>query len=149
MSTERGLIVDESELTTSAGRKIWQTEWTIREISQLYKVSYRALRHYEQIGCIKPRRAGQARFYSIEDRLRIQMVLKAKKLGFTLSEIREVFYRGGIDSASNFEDKLQPQQITDQIVQLERQRDDINYAIQHLRALHKRLEDKDATGTDT
>jgi DNA-binding transcriptional MerR regulator len=149
MSTERSLIADESELTTSAGHKIWQTEWTIREISQLYKVSYRTLRYYEQFGCIRPRRSGQARFYSIEDRLRIQMVLKGKKLGFSLSEIREVFYRGGIDNASRFEDKLRPQQIADQIVHLERQRDDINYAIQHLRALHKRLEHEDVTGTGT
>src|SRR5271154_1906692 len=64
-----------------------QSEMTISQMSRLFGVSLRTLRFYEDRGLIKPRREGNARFYRGADRVRMEMILKGKKLGFTLTEI--------------------------------------------------------------
>ena len=77
------------------------------------------------------------RLYSGADRLRLQMIIKGKQLGFTLTEIAELI--GAQDSGDDFEEKLQPAQITTQIDHLERQRREIDDAIMRLKATHDRL----------
>jgi len=57
-----------------------------------------------------------------------------KKLGFTLTEIRNLIGGKGANETPDLEEKLQPQQIVNQIGHLERQRDDIVSAIQRLRS---------------
>src|SRR5271166_3261323 len=59
-------------------------------MSRLFGVSLRTLRFYEDRGLIKPRREGNARFYRGADRVRREMILKGKKLGFTLTEIQDL-----------------------------------------------------------
>ena len=63
---------------------------TISQMSRLYGVSLRTLRFYEDRGLIKPRREGNARYYRAADRVRLDMILRGKKLGFTLSEISDL-----------------------------------------------------------
>jgi hypothetical protein len=67
-----------------------QSEMTISQMSRLFGVSLRTLRVYEDRGLIKPRREGNARFYRGGDRVRMEMILKGKKLGFTLTEIQDL-----------------------------------------------------------
>jgi DNA-binding transcriptional MerR regulator len=57
------------------------------DVAKHLGVTPRALRFYESRGLISPRREGRARIYSQVDRRRIGLILKAKKLGFTLTEI--------------------------------------------------------------
>jgi DNA-binding transcriptional MerR regulator len=64
-----------------------QAELTIRQMSRLFSVSLRTLRFYEGRGLIQPRREGNTRFYCAADRACMEMILKGKKLGFTLTEI--------------------------------------------------------------
>ncbi len=63
---------------------------TISQMSRLYGVSLRTLRFYEDRGLIKPRREGNARYYRSSDRTRMDMIVKGKKLGFTLTEISDL-----------------------------------------------------------
>jgi DNA-binding transcriptional MerR regulator len=56
----------------------------ISQMSRVFGVSLRTLRFYENRGLIKPRREGNARYNRASDRIRMEMVLKGKKLGFTL-----------------------------------------------------------------
>jgi DNA-binding transcriptional MerR regulator len=114
-------------------------EMTIGQLAAEFGVSLRTLRFYEDRKLLRPRRDGTARLYSNADRLRLQMILKGKQLGFTLTEISELI--GAQDSTENFEEKLQPQQIATQIDHLERQRREIDEAISRLRATHARLAD--------
>lgn len=114
-------------------------EMTIGQLAAEFGVSLRTLRFYEDRKLLRPRRDGTARLYSNADRLRLQMILKGKQLGFTLTEISELI--GAQDSSDNFEEKLQPQQIATQIDHLERQRREIDEAISRLRATHARLAD--------
>lgn len=66
-----------------------QTEWaTIGDIARDFDVTLRTLRFYESRGLLSPRREGMNRLYSEQDRSRLELILKGKKLGFTLTEIR-------------------------------------------------------------
>jgi DNA-binding transcriptional MerR regulator len=112
-------------------------ESTIGEMAAEYGVSLRTLRFYEDRRLLRPRREGTMRLYSGVDRLRLQMIIKGKQLGFTLTEIADLI--GTQDSSVDFEEKLQPAQITTQIDHLERQRREIDDAIARLRATHARL----------
>ena len=107
---------------------------TISQMSRLYSVSPRALRFYEDRGLIKPRREGNSRFYRSADRVRLEMILQGKKLGFTLTEINDLIGGKGAKETRDLEEQLKPHQIVSQIGHLERQRDEIDSAIQRLRA---------------
>jgi DNA-binding transcriptional MerR regulator len=116
-----------------------QAEMTISQMSRLYGVSLRTLRFYEDRGLIKPRREGNARYYRGADRVRMEMIMRGKKLGFTLTEINDLIGGKGANETPDLEEQLQPQQIVNQIGHLERQRDEIDGAIERLRATHGRL----------
>jgi DNA-binding transcriptional MerR regulator len=116
-----------------------QEEMTISQVSRAFGVSLRTLRFYEDRGLIKPRREGNARYYRPADRVRMEMILKGKKLGFTLTEIQDLIGGKGATETPDLEDQLNSQQIDTQINHLERQRSEIEGAIQRLRATQSRL----------
>jgi DNA-binding transcriptional MerR regulator len=123
--------------TTTAGQD--QAEMTISQMSRLYGVSLRTLRFYEDRDLIKPRREGNARFYRGVDRVRMEMILRGKKLGFTLTEIKDLIGANGAHETPDLEEQLQPNQIVNQIGHLERQRSEIDSAIERLKATQSRL----------
>ena len=116
-----------------------QPELTISQMSRVFGVSLRTLRFYEDRGLIKPRREGNARYYRGTDRIRMEMILKGKKLGFTLTEIQDLIGGKGASETTDLEDQLNPQQIVTQIGHLERRRNEIEGAIERLRATQSRL----------
>jgi DNA-binding transcriptional MerR regulator len=128
-----------SEGQTSAGPEAGPVEMSISQMSRLYGVSLRTLRFYEDRGLIRPRREGNARYYRGVDRVRMEMILRGKKLGFTLTEINDLIGGKGANETPDLEEQLQPQQIVNQIGHLERQRNEIDSAIERLRATHDRL----------
>jgi DNA-binding transcriptional MerR regulator len=131
-----GAVLDEeSRVALDSG----QPELTISQMSRLFGVSLRTLRFYEDRGLIKPRREGNARYYRGTDRVRMEMILKGKKLGFTLTEIQDLIGGKGTTETTDLEDQLNPQQIVTQIGHLERQRSEIDGAIERLRATQSRL----------
>ena len=64
--------------------------YTISELSREFKVTPRALRFYEDKGLIAPRREGLSRIYSARERARLTIILRGKRLGFPLSDIKEI-----------------------------------------------------------
>jgi DNA-binding transcriptional MerR regulator len=130
-----GALLEEGRSALDSG----QPELTISQMSRLFGVSLRTLRFYEDRGLIKPRREGNARYYRATDRMRMEMILKGKKLGFTLTEIQDLIGGKGASETVDLEDQLNPQQIVSQISHLERQRSEIEGAIERLRATQNRL----------
>jgi DNA-binding transcriptional MerR regulator len=63
--------------------------YTVTELAKELGMTPRAVRFYEDKGLIAPRRAGTTRVYSVRDRARMILIRRGKRLGFTLSEIRE------------------------------------------------------------
>ncbi len=101
----------------------------IGEVAREYGVTERALRFYETKGLLIARREGRSRRYGPEELNRLAMLLKAKKLGFTLSEIRQLFAAQARGSAFD----ISRRQCVDQIKLLECRKRDIETALVELR----------------
>lgn len=110
---------------------------TISQVAEKLGMTQRALRFYESRGLVAPRREGQTRFYSSWDVERLALILKAKKLGFTLSEIAQMVQAG--EGASAHSLKLSRTKCAEQISVLERQVQDAGDALNELRRIHTML----------
>ena len=64
--------------------------WTIAELAEEFGVTHRTIRFYEDRGLITPQRRGTRRIYHPRDRVRLELVLRGKRLGFDLAEIRRI-----------------------------------------------------------
>ena len=104
---------------------------TIGEVAARYQVTMRALRFYEDRGLLTPRRIDGARFYDSAATRQLELVLKGKRLGFSLAEIRELARAGHRGDASDL--ALGPEQVNAQIELLHRQRTGIERAIDELK----------------
>ena len=114
-------------------------EMTINETAKFYGITLRTLRFYEDRGLICPRQLDKSRFYSAADRARIQMILKGKRFGFTLTEISSLIGASGQKGAivPDLESRLKPSQISAQLAHLERQRREMDIAITELCSICK------------
>ncbi len=66
------------------------TTWTIGELAQDFDTTLRTIRFYEDKGLLAPERQGQARVFHARDRVRLQLILRGKRLGFSLDEIAQI-----------------------------------------------------------
>jgi DNA-binding transcriptional MerR regulator len=64
--------------------------WTITELADEHGVTLRTLRHYEDVGLLSPERRGTTRVFHQRDRIRLRLILRGKRLGFTLPEIATI-----------------------------------------------------------
>lgn len=64
--------------------------WSIAQVADLFGVTHRTVRHYEELGLISPERRGTQRLYHRRDRTRLALVLRGKRLGFPLEQIRTI-----------------------------------------------------------
>ncbi|MBB2892509.1 MerR family transcriptional regulator [Flexivirga oryzae] len=67
-----------------------QETWTIAELADAFDVTHRTIRHYEELGLISPERRGTARVFHRRDRTRLALILRGKRIGFPLEEIRTI-----------------------------------------------------------
>ena len=82
-----------------------RAEFSISELASEFHITPRAIRFYEDQGLLAPRREGQRRIYSPRDRTRLKLTLRGKRLGLTLSEIRDLIdmYEPGRDERAQLE----------------------------------------------
>jgi DNA-binding transcriptional MerR regulator len=104
------------------------TEHTISDLAAEFGVTYRAIRFYEDKGLLHPRRDGERRLYDEAQRERLKIIHTSTRLGFTLAETAEILALGGVD-------RLPPERRAAQIEHLQKQREQIEYAIRDLMAL--------------
>ena len=64
--------------------------WSITDLAGEYDVTLRTLRHYEDVGLISPERRGTTRVVHNRDRIRLALILRGKRLGFSLDEIATI-----------------------------------------------------------
>ncbi len=62
----------------------------IAELAREFEVTARTIRHYEAEGLIAPSRDGQRRIYRPRDRTRLRLIIRGRRLGFSLAEVREI-----------------------------------------------------------
>jgi DNA-binding transcriptional MerR regulator len=114
--------------------------FTIRNLCVEFKVTPRALRFYEDKGLLYPAREGMNRVYNHRDRARLQLILRGKRVGLSLSEIREILdlYDENDGGAAQMAKSLK--KFRERIAALEAQREDIDGAIEQLRGGCARME---------
>jgi DNA-binding transcriptional MerR regulator len=109
--------------------------YTIGDLAKQFELSLRTLRFYESRGLLSPRRQGLRRIYGRKDTERLIVVLKAKKLGLTLSEIRQMI----VEEDSQQTLRLSRERCLAQISILESKLADIEEALIELRSMHSSL----------
>lgn len=120
--------------------------FTITDLAAIFAVTPRAIRFYEDQGLITPQRQGQNRIYSRRDRARLAWILRGKRVGFSLAEIREMLdlYDAGDGRAR--QRRLTIDRCRDRITVLEEQRADIDDMIDELQRFVATLEELAPTG---
>ena len=116
-----------------------RAEFSISELAREFDVTPRAIRFYEDQGQLTPRREGQRRIYTPRDRTRLKLTLRGKRLGLTLSEIRELIdmYEPGRDQRAQLERFLAV--LESHKSTLLQQRADIEAQLTELQAFEKRV----------
>jgi DNA-binding transcriptional MerR regulator len=115
-----------------------EESWTIREIADEFAVTHRTVLHYEELGLITPERRGTTRVYHRRDRTRLALILRGKRLGFPLEEIRTIIdlYDRPRGKASQLEYVLG--QIDERRRDLEQRRQDLEDALTELAEFERR-----------
>jgi DNA-binding transcriptional MerR regulator len=113
--------------------------YTISQLAREFEVTPRALRFYEDKGLLSPRREGMNRVYSHRDRARLQLILRGKRVGLPLIEIKEILDLYKIDQRAQAQTALKKYKA--RVVALEAQREDIDAAIETLTDSIAKLED--------
>ena len=114
--------------------------FTIRQLCTEFKATPRALRFYEDKGLLTPARDGMNRVYSYKDRARLILILRGKRVGLSLQEIREILELYGEHDEAMQQNAHSLKKFKEKIVDLEQQREDIDGAIHELREACDRLE---------
>jgi DNA-binding transcriptional MerR regulator len=110
---------------------------TIGELARDAGVTLRALRFYQSKGLLTPRRNGSSRLFSHDDRECLALILQGKRLGFTLTEIREMLAARA--RGCNKTLPIDRRTCVEQINMLERQRRDIDGALAELRQIYTEM----------
>ncbi len=105
---------------------------SIRQMCDAYQVTARTLRFYEAKELLSPIRAGSRRLYTKQDRARLQLILRGKRFGFSLEDIRQLldmYNRNGSNQAQLARSFDLGQ---DRLAQMKAQRDELSIAITEL-----------------
>jgi DNA-binding transcriptional MerR regulator len=110
-----------------------ETKMTIREMCDAFDVTPRTLRFYEAKELLFPERDGQKRLFTKRDRARLNLILRGKRFGFKLEEIRQLLdlYHVGDQQQTQMNRTLEIAR--DRLSDLEGQRDELESAIDDLR----------------
>jgi DNA-binding transcriptional MerR regulator len=107
-------------------------KFAIGELCEAFGVTPRALRFYEDERLIAPERRGTSRFYSDRDRARLSWILRGKRVGFSLNEIRELLDLYDVGDARQTQKRVTIERCRQRIEALRRQKDDIDATISEL-----------------
>ena len=106
--------------------------YPIGELCEAFGVTPRALRFYEDERLIAPERRGTSRFYSDRDRARLSWILRGKRVGFSLNEIRELLDLYDLGDHRQTQRRMTIERCRQRIDALRRQKDDIDATISEL-----------------
>jgi DNA-binding transcriptional MerR regulator len=111
--------------------------FSVTELAEELGITPRAIRFYETKGLIKPQRAGTTRVYTHRDRARMQLILRGKRLGFTLADIREYLDMYDVDPSQVKQVQLLLEKVERRIDELEQQREDLETTLVELEEMRQ------------
>ena len=106
--------------------------YTITELTREFEISTRTIRFYEDEGLIRPVRRGRTRLFRLSDRHLLKQILRGKRLGFSIAEIKEIMqmYREPPGEAGQL--RLMMKRIEEKRAQLRQKRKDLEETIAEL-----------------
>ncbi len=112
--------------------------YTVNQLAEELGITPRALRFYEVKGLLAPNRVGNNRVYTKRDRARLKLILRGKRLGFSLAEIREYLdlytVNGGVEQQRNLLKRVQKR-----LKDLAQQREDLEATVHELREIEDQV----------
>jgi DNA-binding transcriptional MerR regulator len=114
---------------------ISQSKYSISDLSKEFDITTRSIRFYEDQGLITPARKGQTRIYNQRDKVRLKLILRGKRLGFSLAETGRLFELYDVDKTSATQLSSMMTLITQKKNDLKQQLEDINAVLIELNDL--------------
>lgn len=119
--------------------------YTVTQLAQSLGITARTVRFYDDKGLVTPSRAGTTRVYTQRDRARLILILRGKRLGFTLLEIKEYLDLYDLDRTQKEQLKMLLKGVRKRIDRLEDQSIALKQTLEELRAIEEQA--TDALGT--
>lgn len=114
--------------------------FSIAELAQEMDITTRTIRFYEDKGLLRPARRGQQRIYSRADRTRLKLVLRGKRLGWPLDDIREMIELYDTPDGERKQLEVMLQKLSHNRSILQQQREDIDLALRELEEIEERCQ---------
>ena len=114
-----------------------ETLYTVPQLSKELNVTERTIRFYDSKGLLNPSRVGNTRIFNYKDRARLLIILRAKKLGFSLKDIKIYLDLYDVDPSHKTQSENAIKTITKRLIHLKDQRKEINFIIKELKSLKK------------
>lgn len=130
-----------------AGAPVADHLYTVTQLGKDLGVTPRTIRFYEDKGLVAPRRAGTTRIYTLRDRARMIIILRGKRLGFTLREIKEYLALYDVDQTQEKQVRMLLGLLQSRIHRLEEQRIALDQTLEELHAIQAEAETALATAT--
>lgn len=118
-----------------------QTTYSIGDLAKEFDITTRSIRFYEDQGLIYPARKGQTRVYNQRDRVRLKLILRGKRLGFSLAETGRLFELYDADKTSVTQLETMQELISQKKSDLNQQLKDIKAVLSELNNLEKSCQD--------
>ncbi|MBS3847166.1 MerR family DNA-binding protein [Devosia sp. J2-20] len=116
--------------------------FAIADLAKEFGISTRAIRFYEAKGLLSPERVGATRIFRRRDRARLILILRGKRLGFSLRDISD--YLSLYDANRSQQVHLLIDKVDERLASLERQRDDLETTINELREIRRLVDERPA-----
>lgn len=121
--------------------KIDERFYTVPELADDLGITPRTIRFYEQKGLLNPQRAGTTRVYTRQDRAKLLLILRGKRLGFSLKEIADYLDLYGADPTQTEQIKMLLDRVRERISDLEEQRQALDVTLDELRDIEQQSVD--------
>lgn len=116
-----------------------QTTYSISDLAKEFAITPRSIRHYEDEKLIAPERLGSQRIYCKTDQVRLQLILRGKRIGFSLSEIREIISLYDLPSGEEKQAQWLLKKVSERRTALYQQQQDIQTMLIELDQLEARI----------
>lgn len=111
--------------------------YTIRDLAREFDVTTRTIRYYEESGMLTPARDGQTRLFNDADRVKLKLILRGKRLGFSLSESRELIEMYDPESDNRH-------QINALLKKIQKRREQLQAQLHDIRLMQEELDEAEA-----
>ena len=128
----------DARTVNDAGPATDSRTWTIAQVADEFAITHRTVRHYEELKLISPERRGTARVYHRRERTRLNLILRGRRLGFPLQEIRTIIDLYDEPTGQTSQLRYVLDQIHERRGDLERRRRDIEDALSELDDFERR-----------